>query len=65
MQRKIQIFWYKDVEVAILERLVGNIVIGYLATFTTKDKKFHRVYGATSITCWANACQEIRETINV
>lgn len=62
MQRKIQIFWCEGVEVSIFERLAGYVIIGYLATFTTKDKKFHRVYGATSTTCWANACQEIRET---
>ena len=60
MQRKIQIFYYDEIEVIISERWVGGFFIGYIAEFKLNGA-YHKLYGATSTKCWVEACKRIRE----
>ena len=59
MQRQIQVFWCEDVEVIISERVVGTILIGYIAEFKLNGK-YHKLYGVTSTKCWVDVCKRIR-----
>jgi hypothetical protein len=60
VQQKLQVLWRDAVKIQIWERLVGSVIIGYLATFTLNGSSY-KVYSSDGALAFVEACDIINK----